>query len=558
MRWPSPQDYREAIQNPSTCLSDEELRKGELLLDKLGLPVVQSGQYASVFKLTSGQQSWAVRCFLHNFADRAERYRYISDFIARDQLDSTVGFELIDKGIRVGSEWFPILKMEYVDGEPLGRYIRSNLHNKEKLRSLLSGFEEMILALKSDGVAHGDLQHDNVVVTKEGQLRLIDYDGMFVPALKGWHSNELGHRNYQHPSRSDTDFDPKLDNFSAWLIRGALRCLIEDPGLSGRISRSEESLLLMREDFIAPDCAAGFFELEKGNKLEKTFSRQMRTLLRCSPEAAPFLDEELIELASLPPVVLPMLPVRKQASTGINPQVGRPENGNAPSPRQAYRLPLKPGAKPSVLATFGPAVLCTLNGDLNFGYQSSLKAHLKATLLPGEHTLWSGGLSPLKRETQTPPGKVSVDVLPVIVTLFPMLMLVVLVQGPITQPILFFYFLFVLYSLFKRQLSHEPKHALYELTDFNLKIVTVAAQRKFSETFIENDFAYVDIPVSSIKQANFFKGNEQFNEAVELVLSDISISNASLWLYGFTQKDRQSFMTCLRSLGVQCISSKKP
>ncbi|MBX9722769.1 MAG: hypothetical protein K2X81_15320, partial [Candidatus Obscuribacterales bacterium] len=440
----------------------------------------------------------------------------------------------------------------------LGRYIRSNLQNKGALSSLLAGFEEMMLALKSDGIAHGDLQHDNIVVTKSGQLRLIDYDGMFVPALKGWHSNELGHRNYQHPSRSDTDFDPKLDNFSAWLIRGALRCLIEDDGLYRRVSRSEESLLLMREDFIAPDCAAGFFELEKKDGIEKTFSRQMRTLLRCSPEAAPFLDEELIEYASLPPVVLPMLPAKKQASTQIDPQVSRSGNGKTRSLRHAYRAPLKPGAKPSVLDPFGPAFLCTLNGDLNFGYQSSLKAHLKATLLPGEHTLWSGGLSPLKRDTQTPPGKVSVDFLPVIVTLFPVLILVSLVQGPITQPILFFYFLFVLYSLFNRQLSHEPKHALYELTDFNLKIVTVAEQRKYSETFIENDFIYVDIPVSSIKQANFYKGNEQFNDSVELVLSNISVSSASLWLYGFTQKDRQSLMTCLRSLNVQCISSKKP
>ena len=181
-------------------------------LDEFQLPVVRSGQYAAVFKLSGSRRSWAVRCFLHNFEDRAERYHAISDFIIRDDLECTVGFELVDKGIKIGSDWFPILKMEYVEGESLGTYVRKNIENPDRLKTLLSSFEEMMLALKSDGIAHGDLQHDNIVITAEARLRLIDYDGMYVPALAGFHSNELGHRNYQHPSRT------KLISALIWII----------------------------------------------------------------------------------------------------------------------------------------------------------------------------------------------------------------------------------------------------------------------------------------------------------------------------------------------------
>jgi thiamine kinase-like enzyme len=43
-------------------------------------------------------------------------------------------------------------------------------------------------ALNRAGVAHGDLQHGNILVAN-GKPKLIDYDGMYVPALRAYPDN---------------------------------------------------------------------------------------------------------------------------------------------------------------------------------------------------------------------------------------------------------------------------------------------------------------------------------------------------------------------------------
>src|SRR5262249_28223604 len=128
-----------------------------------------------------------------------------------------VGFEFLPKGIKVKSQWYPILKMEWVRGELLHDYIKKHLRDSVTLLKLAERWQAMIKALQGATISHGDLQHGNIVVVN-GELRLIDYDGMFVPALSGQMSNEVGHRNYQHPLRTEFDFGPYLDHFAAWVI----------------------------------------------------------------------------------------------------------------------------------------------------------------------------------------------------------------------------------------------------------------------------------------------------------------------------------------------------
>lgn len=107
LKWPNPQDYREAIQHPFACFSDEELRSGSVELDGLQLPSVQCGQFAAVFKIDSGANSWAVRCFLRNFADCIERYSCLSEFLRVNPMRHFVEFQILEKGIRVNEDWFP-------------------------------------------------------------------------------------------------------------------------------------------------------------------------------------------------------------------------------------------------------------------------------------------------------------------------------------------------------------------------------------------------------------------------------------------------------------------
>lgn len=256
MLWPSPQDYNEAVQNPNTCFNDTDLKSARVALGPLGLPHPITGAFSTVYRLESDTQNkaWAVRCFLRPVSDQQDRY----DRITQSNLTETnclVGFRYISEGIRVGgaTQTYPIVKMDWIDGETLDRYIARNLNNPLMLFLLLESFVSVLDELQGGGVAHGDLQHGNVLVSQDA-IKLVDYDNMFVPALVGAKSNELGHRNYQHPER-DEHFGPNLDRFSAWVIATSIACLACDPNLWLDLDGGDECLLFRASDFKSPDAS---------------------------------------------------------------------------------------------------------------------------------------------------------------------------------------------------------------------------------------------------------------------------------------------------------------
>ncbi|MBK8050775.1 MAG: hypothetical protein IPK16_28920 [Anaerolineales bacterium] len=256
MAWPTPQEYNEAIQNPRTAFADPELQLGQPVLTKLGLPRPITGAFASVYQLVCpNQRIYAVRCFLREFGDSQERYAAISDHLARANLPYTVNFTYLDQGIRVGRQWYPILKMEWIDGETLHGYVARHLNNPQALLDLAEQWVNMTQELRTAQIGHGDLQHGNVLVVGN-RLRLIDYDGMYVPALNGRMSHEAGHRNYQHPQRTDADFGPDVDYFSTWVIYTSLVALSVEPQMWQTFKGGDECLIFRREDYERPTASS--------------------------------------------------------------------------------------------------------------------------------------------------------------------------------------------------------------------------------------------------------------------------------------------------------------
>jgi hypothetical protein len=249
MAWPTPQDYNEAVQSPQSSFSDPELKAGRVEEDKLGLPRPISGSFAVVYNMRCGPHNYAIRCFVREVSDQQERYAAISEHLKRARLSYTVGFEFLKEGIRVRGQWYPILKMEWISGQPLHTYIEGHLRDPAALVRLATNWITMTEALQKASLAHGDLQDGNVLVAGD-DLKLIDYDGMFVPALMGKTSNENGHRNYQHPNRTAMDYGLFLDNFSNWVIYVSLVALAIDPSLWTRLKGGDECLLFRKEDFI--------------------------------------------------------------------------------------------------------------------------------------------------------------------------------------------------------------------------------------------------------------------------------------------------------------------
>jgi len=299
--WPTPQDYNEAVQNLHINVQDAELKTGSVETSPLGLPRPITGAFASVYKVIAGGRNFALRCFLRDIPDTQWRYGRIADFLKQNPLPYTVKFEFEFYGIQINGRWHPILKMDWVDGQTLDNYIRDKMLSAGKLDATLAeSFKAMCLDLNKAGIAHADLQHGNIMV-RDGALYLVDYDGMFVPHINAPHSNELGHRNYQHPKRSSRDFGAYLDNFSAWVIYTSLKALSLDPSLFDKLGACEDCLLFRREDFDNPLRSCAFAALENHEQEElRNLARFIRWQLTMPVEKVPGLEAEPKTPDSLP------------------------------------------------------------------------------------------------------------------------------------------------------------------------------------------------------------------------------------------------------------------
>ncbi|MGN2366340.1 phosphotransferase [Streptomyces luridiscabiei] len=264
-QFPSGAAYAEALQHTQLCFRHPELRGARPDLTKLGLPRAISGAFASVFSLTSATsgQRYAVKCFTRYVPDQERRYQAISARLARlDQAELSqpwnLGFEYLPDAISVGQQRYPVLKMEWIEAVTLSSWLDDNHADRFAVDRLADRFAALTRDLSQHEIAHGDLQHGNLLVAGDDTLRLVDYDGMYVPDLAGLGGTERGHRNYQSPLRGNDDFGVELDRFSAWVIFMSLKAIAADPTLWNRLHQpSGEFLLLTEEDFSSPGGSTG-------------------------------------------------------------------------------------------------------------------------------------------------------------------------------------------------------------------------------------------------------------------------------------------------------------
>ncbi len=252
--YPSGGVYAEALQDTSLCFSDGDLRGGRVQLTAMGTPRAISGNFASVFSVlgTNGKR-YAVKCFTRNVVDQQARYSAVSTELSRLDRPWKVGIDYQPAGILVQGTWLPILKMEWIEARGLLTWLEANLHDPEAIADVAAAFAAAVIDLQEAGLAHGDLQHGNLLVDTSGQLRLIDYDGMFLPSLVAHGAVEKGHVNYQSFARTMRDYDDTVDRFGAWLIYVSLLLLMQDPGLWPQFhADGDEKLLFGQSDFDDP------------------------------------------------------------------------------------------------------------------------------------------------------------------------------------------------------------------------------------------------------------------------------------------------------------------
>ena len=253
MNYPLISEYIEAIRAAEDNLATTNSLRP--VLDNEGNPVMTSGNFAVVFKMRDEKSGkyYAVKCFLKDQPNRAENYRMIAEELEYVSSNFLIKFQYLDNELFVDSanadgDEFPILLMDWVDGINLDQYIRQHIDDTYQLHLIAYQFSRLALWLMPQPFAHGDLKPDNIMVREDGTLVLIDYDGMFVPAMKGHKAREMGSPDFRHPARTEDMFNEHIDDFSLASILLSLRTIAEEPSLLEKYGAADR-LLFSEKDY---------------------------------------------------------------------------------------------------------------------------------------------------------------------------------------------------------------------------------------------------------------------------------------------------------------------
>ena len=259
MQYPLISEYLAAIRDADDNL--DKLSHLVPVLDKYGEPYRSSGAFAVVFKMKDEQtgKCYALKCFTEEQEGRAEAYRQIAEELEFVDSPYITSVKYLEKELFVDSncedEEFPVLLMDWIEGETMETYVAANYTDTHAMSMLCYRFCKMAAWLRSQSFAHGDIKPDNIMVRPDGTLTLVDYDGMFVPAMKGQKSPTIGTKDFSHPLRTIDDFDETIDDFALASIALSLKAISLNPSLLQTYGASDRLLF----------SAADYTDLSKSN-----------------------------------------------------------------------------------------------------------------------------------------------------------------------------------------------------------------------------------------------------------------------------------------------------
>lgn len=291
--YPAAGDYYKAVQAPGRVFTVPKLQAAQFVWDSLG-PTLARGSSAVVFQASVEGRPQALRCYIRNDASSRDRYSALDAYLAgRDLHPYVSGTTWLDSAIQVNGATWPVLTMDWIDGRTLNEYVDFLVTNANAaaLTTLAAKWRELVALLQRGDFAHGDLQHGNVMVDQHGRIRLVDFDGVWIPQLAGQSPpTEFGHPNYQHPLQRA--WGRWLDTFSALVIYLSLVALGKEPGLWLALYNSK-NLLFAKTDFFPP------FKTDAWKQLAAMGDPQVDELVRrlqecCDPAWVPDKSLEMV------------------------------------------------------------------------------------------------------------------------------------------------------------------------------------------------------------------------------------------------------------------------
>lgn len=246
-------EIRSAVKYPS-LIKDPYLKDFKLDNRQSGGPIEWGGGFSMVYLFSKDEEKCILKVWNQTITNNRERYQGISSYLAKYNLPYFVGFEYINDGILIDGVYYDTLRMEWVDGLNLVEFISANLENKDVLKKLSRDFMTMANELHANNISHGDLQHTNIIITNNGEIKLIDYDSLCIPQFEGKRDICRGVGGYQLPSRFTGGFIASInvDYFSELIIYITICAIIENPLLWDKynVANADYRLLFTYNDFL--------------------------------------------------------------------------------------------------------------------------------------------------------------------------------------------------------------------------------------------------------------------------------------------------------------------
>lgn len=175
--YPSIAAYQEAVMNQANYATLE----GFQVMLQGEDPYTVVGQQSVVFKVQSDGQPYALKCFPGHRAEDGSHHRETARRLKSSALPYMVSYKYFTDELRVGQEDYPVACMDWIAGETIGIALQTCCQQPEQLVLLRERFRELAISLLEEGIVHGDLQQDHILVTADTALFLVDYDRLSWP-----------------------------------------------------------------------------------------------------------------------------------------------------------------------------------------------------------------------------------------------------------------------------------------------------------------------------------------------------------------------------------------
>lgn len=356
-QYPTVEDYRVAVQHPAKVFTTSDLQRAAFTVHPvLGVPIPATGRTAAVFQAEVEGRPEALRFLTREDPEGRERYGRLGRHLGNRNLAAHVaGSAWQDDAVRIRERTFPMVRMEWIEGRTLDRYVAHlvDLGDKDGISALATAWRSLMAAMHADHFAHGDLQHGNVLVDEHGHLRLVDLDAVWVRELDDLGDpGESGHPNYQRP---DVVWGERMDTFPGLVVYLSLRMLAQNLQ-PWEILHTGDNLLFTSEDFEQPSDGPAWKHLSALHdpELDK-IGEQLRAA--CEASRPPSDDTEtLLARAGLPPLLVPAPPPPPRTWWDAAEQRRAERAGTAPSsptgvPPWTPEVPLPPRKQPQAPPT---------------------------------------------------------------------------------------------------------------------------------------------------------------------------------------------------------------